>query len=516
MAARFGVTVALILGTCLLYAPTLSHEFINFDTPKYLWLNPWVPKGLTLAGIQWAFTTFELGNWHPLTWISHMADVSVFGLEPAGHHAVSVLFHAVNAALLFWFLLRSTDRLWPAALVATLFAVHPAHVESVAWVAERKDVLSTFWLLLALLAYLAYVKSPGLARYALLFLLTAMGLLSKPAVVTLPFILLLLDYWPLNRFSRDRVGSLVIEKVPLLLLVLPFVLATLLAQGRYGAMEAGTGLELGARLGNAAVAYVHYLGSAFSATNLALFHPHPGTWPTLQIGASIALLTVVSLASLALVRRAPYLFVGWSLFLGTLVPMIGIVQVGAQSWADRYTYVSFIGLFIAVVYGLRALAERFRVRPSVPAGAGVLAVVLYSLVCWQYLSHWRNSLSIWSHTLLVTDVAYPAVLGLEPRNPTLPRLRGASKAYYKMGSALYNAGLYQEALVHANEARTLAPAFPYMHILAGNSLLAMQRPEEALAAFEEAARIDPGNHALQQQIADLRRSLVSPRAGADG
>ncbi len=373
---RTRVTIAIVLATVtlLVYLPVLRNGFVNYDDPDYILNNPHVKAGLTWSGIAWAFQSTEADNWHPLTWISHMADCQIFGLNPAGHHLVNVLLHAANTLLLFVLLNRLTGALWRSALVAALFAWHPLHVESVAWASERKDVLSAFFWMLTLLAYakhaagdkcqvtrtggfLSRVTGHLSPHYFLAVFLFACGLMSKPMVVTLPFVLLLLDFWPLKRItihgSRITIARLIAEKIPFFVLTIASCVVTRIAQS--GAVWSGASLPFSFRLENALMSYVRYLGKMFWPADLALIYPYPHQWPLPAVIAAGLLLGLISVLAVLRAGRFPYLAVGWFWFLGTLVPAIGLVQAGIQSMADRYTYLPGIGLFIVVAWGLNDL-----------------------------------------------------------------------------------------------------------------------------------------------------------------
>src|SRR6266513_1036124 len=343
-----------------IYIQVIGHQFITLDDPTYIRENPMVNRGVTRAGLAWAFTTFYGTNGHPLTWISHMIDCQFFGTNAGRHLLVNALIHVANTLLVFWFLLRTTHARWPSALVAALFAIHPLHVESVAWASERKDTLSTFFGLLSLIAYVRYAEAPSIRRYAWVAIMLAMGLMAKPMLVTWPFVMLLLDYWPLRRFdltSRREVATkvwpLVREKLPLFALVAASAVVTTVAQSRGGAVRTFTDAPVALRLSNALISYAKYLLLAFWPNDLAVFYPFPGTdFPAGQIiGAALLLIGITAFCFLQRKVR-PYLIVGWLWFLGTLVPVIGLVQVGGQTMADRYFFIPSIGLFIAIVFGL--------------------------------------------------------------------------------------------------------------------------------------------------------------------
>jgi len=396
----FGVCACLALATLLLYLPTASHAFVDYDDPDYIFDNPHVVSGLSLKNVLWAFTTGYAANWHPLTWMSHMADCQLFGVVAGPQHVVNALLHAANAAILFLALWRMTACLWRSAFVSALFAFHPLHVESVAWIAERKDLLSAFFWLLALLAYQAYAGRPALRRYLLVALCFAMGLMAKPMVVTLPAVLLLLDYWPLGRLGSSRqLGGLLLEKIPLLGLSAASCAITFLVQRNGGAMS--TVQAIGPRLVDALLAFYFYIGKMLWPHDLMLPYvagPSPGA-PLLALAGVLFL--GLTLGAVALGRRAKYLPVGWFWFLGTLLPVIGIVRVGIQSAADRYTYIPSIGFFIVLVWGAADLSARFRVpKPALAVAAAVLLCACAALASWQ-IGYWKNSETLFLHSVLV-------------------------------------------------------------------------------------------------------------------
>src|SRR5436190_2831460 len=413
----FLILLGLAVVTFGIYAQVMGHQFITLDDDSYIKENPVVNRGVTLAGLAWAFTTFHQANWHPLTWIAHMIDSQLFGMKAGGHLLVNALIHTANTLLLFWFLLRTTHARWSSALVAALFALHPLHVESVAWASERKDTLSTFFGLLSLIAYTRYAEAPSIRRYAWTAVTLALGLLAKPMLVTWPFLMLLLDYWPLGRFAavipseveaatqppqaarpgfQSRrttskltprgpstslgmtIKKLIIEKIPLFVLVAASAVVTSIAQSRAGAVRTFTEVPVALRLWNALVSYAKYLLRAFWPNDLAVFYPWPkGGIPAWQvIGAAVLLIGITAFCVFERKIR-PYLIVGWLWFMGTLVPVIGLVQVGGQSIADRYFYIPSIGLFIAIVFGVANIAETRRVPPwlSAAIAAGILLVL---------------------------------------------------------------------------------------------------------------------------------------------
>jgi len=429
----------LILLTLAFYNSIVHNQFTNFDDLSYITENPHVQAGLTWSTVKWAFTTFDAANWHPLTWLSHALDCQLFKLNPVGPHYVNVLFHAANAVLLFLLLEWATGLTWPSFVVAALFALHPVNVESVAWAAERKNVLSMFFFLLTLHAYGWYVRRVSVRRYLAVAALFALGLMAKPEIITLPFVLLLWDSWPLRRMalwastvSPVKTGShlnmvmqraaaesqpeqrsfwyLLLEKVPLLCLSAGSAVVTILAQS---AGHAVRGASERVRFGNAAVAYVRYLGKAFWPTRLAVVYPHQGRFlPNWEIVASVLLLLAITAVVLRWGGSRRYLVVGWFWFLGTLVPVIGIIQVGVAAMADRYAYLSYIGLFVCVVWSVAEIARERRVSTVWLAVPAVLILATLGMLTRRQIGYWRDSETLWRHTLSVTQRNYLAHDGL--------------------------------------------------------------------------------------------------------
>jgi len=407
------VCLLLALLTLALYNPVVHNGFTNLDDEVYILHNSHVRAGLTRDTVKWAFTSYETGNWHPLTWLSHALDCQLFRLNPAGHHYVSVLLHAGNAVLLFLLLESATGLTWPSLMVAALFAFHPVNVESVAWASERKNVLSMLFFLLILHAYGRYVRRGGVGRYAVVAALFALGSMAKPEIITLPFVLLLWDYWPLRRMfavpsAEDRTDAppprsfslLFLEKVPLLLLSAGSAVVTVLAERSSDAVRSGF---TRARFGNAVVAYVRYLGKAFWPTRLAVMYPYRGhslpTWAILSSAAGLLLVTVLVLRF----RDRRYLVVGWFWFLGTLVPVIGIVEIGMQAMADRYAYLPYIGLFMAVVWGIAEIARKGKIPAAWLGVPAVLVLLTFGILSRRQLSYWYDGETLWRHTLSVTE-----------------------------------------------------------------------------------------------------------------
>ena len=406
----------LVLVTVAFYEPVIHNGFTNFDDIQYILKNPHVQAGLTWHTVKWAFTKFYASNWHPLTWLSHALDCQLFKLEAGGPHLESALWHAGNAVLLFLLLESATGITWPSLIVAALFALHPINVESVAWAAERKNVLSMFFFLLTLHAYGWYVRRTNWKRYTLVATLFALGLMAKPEIITLPFVLLLWDYWPLRRmqsveFSKDMASkqeersfaALFREKIPLLILSGDSAVLTILAQ-----TSAMPHLAASRKVGNAILAYARYLGLAFWPTKLAVLYPHPtrslAIW---KVIASAGLLVAITVFVLRF-KKQRYLLFGWFWFLGTLVPVIGIVQVGVQAMADRYAYLSFIGLFIAVVWAVKEWAQENKMPTLWLGVSSVLVLATFGVLTRRQVGYWRSSETLWRHTLSVTEGNYPA------------------------------------------------------------------------------------------------------------
>jgi len=397
------VCLLIVVATLLVYNPVNRHPFVNYDDTGYVTDNLHVRQGLSWDGIVWAFTTTEQANWHPLTWISHEVDSSLFHLNPAGHHFVNLLIHALNAALLFLVLMWGTKRLGASLFVAMLFALHPINVESVAWIAERKNVLSTLFFLLALAQYGWYAAKPSVQRYLALVVLFAMSLMAKPMMVTFPFVLLLLDWWPLDRLKENTIGKLVLEKIPLLTLSIASSIITMIAQQAGGATRSTLQFSLGVRIENAIVAYAMYLWKMVWPTRLAPMYPYPVDGiPAWQVLVSLIVLLGIS-GFVFVFREKRYLLVGWLWFLGTLVPVIGLVQVGDQAMADRYAYVPLIGIFVMIAFSLAdlACARNIGIAPRAIVIAGISLALCFAT--YRQLGYWSNNLYLWSHTLATTQ-----------------------------------------------------------------------------------------------------------------
>lgn len=400
------LALLLFLLTLVAYNPVTQNGFVGFDDPSYITNNRHVQAGLSWTTLKWAFRSTDAANWHPVTWLSHALDYQIFGLRPAGHHYVTVLLHAITALLLFLFLQAATGFCWRSFIVASLFAVHPVNVESVAWAAERKSVLCMLFFVLMLMAYRRYVIHPDWKRYSGVLLCFALALMSKAMVVTAPFLLLLLDYWPFERSKTISPSRLIREKMPLLAMSAASCIVTMAAQRSGGAVHSEE-FSLASRTSNAVVAYWRYIGKAFWPTDLAAFYPHTDKLPAWEVVFATALLLLVSASALT-IRRKGYPLVGWLWFLGTLVPVIGLVQVGEQAMADRYAYLPFIGLFVAVVWGVADLA-RAKHWNSAYLSLGVCAIVVaLSLLTYRQVGYWQNTKILWTHAVAVTGPNYMA------------------------------------------------------------------------------------------------------------
>jgi Flp pilus assembly protein TadD len=452
----------------LVYAPVRRHEFVNLDDPAYVVENPQVGAGLTWSGARWAFTTGHAGNWHPLTWLSHMLDVQLFGMDAGPHHVTSALLHVANTLLLFGLLQRTTGAAGRSAVVAALFAVHPLHVESVAWVAERKDVLSAFFGLLAIWSYARYVRRPSAGRYAVVAMLFGLGLLSKPMLVTLPLVLLLLDFWPLGRLGSAPVRRLLLEKLPLLAMSVASSLVTLSVQQQAGAVRSLESLPLWYRVANASTSYVVYLGQTLWPANLAAFYPFPESFPPWQLAACGALLAALSIVTLRAARHHPWLAFGWLFYVVTLLPVIGLVQVGVQAHADRYTYLPLIGVFVAAVWGVAELTKR---RPRLGAAGATLLVLACATAARAQVGHWRDSVALWEHALSATRANY--------------------RAHANLGHVLAKQGRTADAVVHYEEALRLQPGSADTHNNLGLALASLGRSDDAIRHYREALRAQP-------------------------
>jgi protein O-mannosyl-transferase len=502
----------LALVTLAVYSPVHRHPFFTMDDEQYVVNNAHLKASFGETA-TWAFTTYDLANWHPLTWLSHATDVHLFQLDPAGHHDVNLLFHVINALLLFWVLQRATARAGRSFMVAAIFALHPVNVESVAWIAERKNVLSMVFFLLALGAYRWYAEHPRAGRYGVVAALYALGLMAKPQVVTFPFVLLLWDYWPLGRIAlpsslfafrrsariqrsgeeqiaNSKWAFLLLEKVPLFALSAASGILTMRAQSSAGAMRY---YPLSERLGNAVVSYVRYIGNAFWPSRLAVFYSHP---TLTAANVALCLLVLLAITAFILYRHTQrYLAVGWFWFLGTLVPMIGIVQVGEQAMADRYAYLSFVGLFIMLCWGIADLAEQRRLTIAWVAVPSVAVLIALGAMTYKQLGYWSDNVTLWSHMLQVSGGSY--------------------ETEENLGVALLESGKAAPAMEHFQNVTALVPSPPaaigrelagyaaVAHLYLGAYEQKQSRPHEAIAHYDKVLE-------LAQQFTTQNRSAKVP------
>jgi Flp pilus assembly protein TadD len=507
------IAATLFVATLLLFARAIGHEFVNYDDPDYVTANTHVRAGLSLDTVRWAFTSGEASNWHPITWLSHLLDSSLFGQNPRGHHATSVLWHALNAGLAFLALRRLTGALWTSAFCAALFAWHPLRVESVAWVSERKDVLSGFFFFAVLWLYAAYVErrragGGWLAWYSLTLLAFALGLMAKPMLVTLPCVLLLLDVWPLRRVtfgaadgskpaaaatakSSPAMASLprqlqeiLLEKLPFFALVVASAVVTYRVQQAGGSVTAA--LDLGSRLGNAVISVVRYLGKFVLPVDLAVLYPHPGTWPARQVGAALVVLVLVTAVIAWQWRCRPWLAIGWCWFLGMLVPVVGIVQVGLQAMADRYTYLTLLGVQVAALWTLREGIATSAAR-RVWAAAGIVVLGACAVRTWQQIGVWRDSFTLFDHAIAVTAKNYVA--------------------HDNRGLHLYRAGRVDEAMADYRAALAINPTYMNANNNLGHALAELGRPAEALPYYRVAQQVQPGNLEVRNNLANALSDL---------
>jgi hypothetical protein len=524
---EFLLAVLLAVVTLSGFVHVLGCGFVDFDDLPYVVNNAAVRSGLTTRGVVWAFTDTHVGLWMPLTWLSHMLDAQLYGLAPAGHHLTNLLLHAGNVVLLFLVLARMTGALWCSAVVAALFALHPLRVESVAWVAERKDVLSTFFLLLALRAYVAYAAGPTVRRYALVFVCFALGLMAKPMLVTLPLLVLLLDYWPLGRVlvpgaGRERTGQwpvrrLVMEKLPLAALAAVGSAVAVYAAGQGGAMRS---IEpLSHRAANAAVACVRYLAKIAWPARLAVFYPFPPAWPVWQVAGATLIVVVVSVLAVTVRRRCPYVMVGWFWFVGGLFPVIGLVQAGDQAMADRFTYVPMIGLLMAITWGLHDLVGRSPASRTGLVAASMPILIVLGALTQRQVGYWRDSVTLFGHAAEVTENNWLAQknLGnalLEARRPqeAMAHFREALRvqpnfadAEFGIGLALATEGKPDEGAEHYRRCLEIAPTFVGAHNNLGALLLARGDVAGATEHFAAAVRLQPDDVGLR---GNLRAALA--------
>jgi tetratricopeptide (TPR) repeat protein len=496
---RLLIIILLIVLTLAIYWQIQNAEFIYLDDNAYVYDNLHVQMGLSIESMKWAFTTMDAGFWHPLTWLSLMLDYHLFGLNPGGFHWTNLLLHIISTVLLFLVLSRMTGSLWRSGFVAALFALHPLHVESVAWIAERKDVLSAVFWMLTMYAYLAYVSYPRLRSYLLLVLIFVLGLMAKPMLVTMPFLFLLLDYWPLNRFRVEiqnnrkieiipvgpgnTISRLLMEKVPLIILSIMFSSVTFFTVQKTSAIASFSGLSVFSRIGNALVSYVEYISKMIVPVNLAVFYPHPGMWPLWQVLLCLTVLICITLIVIFYIKKYPYLAVGWFWYLGTLVPVIGLIQVGSHGMADRYTYIPMIGLFIMISWGFFDLAKKLRNGKIIISAAAISILFIMTIITWVQIGYWKNSITLFSHAIEVNDRNY--------------------LAHGNLGAVYIDEQDYRQAYYFVSKALQLRPNSAGAHRNLGVILSKTGRADSAIIHFQEAIKINPNYINAIRELADI-------------
>ena len=542
------ISVALIIAVCLIaYGQILSNGFINFDDEVYLTKNLHIKSGINAETVKWAFTAVVSSNWHPLTLISHALDWSLFKDRAGGHHFISLLLHIGSALLLFLFLNKITKNLWPSAFVAALFALHPLRVESVAWSAERKDVLSIFFGLASLYAYAYYVEKPRVARYIFCLILFILGLMSKPMLVTLPFVLLLLDFWPLERWQKalnpinlpiaggtgnqqitkkakkqkraaksipgesrsasPTISHLFLEKTPFFIFAIVSSILTIWAQNKGGAVASLQKLPFSERIMNASVSYVAYLGKTFWPVDLAVFYPYQHNYPDWQVAGALLILLGISGLAIYSVKKAPFFLMGWLWYLGTLVPVSGLVQVGRQAMADRYTYLPAIGIGIMLAWGIPYLLSSEKMRRIILAPAAAIVLAVLSILTWQQCGYWKNSVELFNHALQVTNNNYLAhtnlgvALAAEGKNEAAVDNYNAAirinpnhdNAHYNLANLLAKQGKIDEAINHYREAVRINPNYYLAYNNLGINLAKQRNFAEAIYCYRKALQLEPND-----------------------
>jgi tetratricopeptide (TPR) repeat protein len=514
------ICLALAILTVITFWSLKDCGFINYDDNLYVYENAYVQSGLNANSIGQAFSfSSELAekscHWHPVTWLSLMLDYQIFGLNPQGYHLMNLLFHVMNTILLFLIFHRMTKKLWPSAFVAALFAIHPLHVESVAWITERKDVLSTFFWMLTMGAYSYYVEHPGFRRYFFVLLFFVLGLMAKPMVVTLPFVLLLLDYWPLQRFVETKpadpeykwslIFPLLWEKVPLFILAILSSIATYVAS-QSGGLKSIEAFSLSVRIGNAFISYITYIGKMIWPSNLAVFYPYPRLLMPWQVLGSVLLLIAITLAVFKMVKRSPYLATGWLWYIGTLVPVIGILQAGGQAMADRYTYIPLIGLFIMVAWGVPDLLKKWNYRKEILLASSALSILCLSVITWTQVGYWQNNITLYDHTLKVTDyneliynnrgIAYSALgnyrQAIDDCSRAIEIDPGFAEAYYNRGNAYVALGNHRQAIDDYGRAIEIKPGYVAAYCNRGHAYADLGNYRQAIEDYSRAIEIKPG------------------------
>ncbi|MBF0568338.1 MAG: tetratricopeptide repeat protein [Nitrospirae bacterium] len=511
------LVVCIAVLTLFVYADVIRFDFVGYDDRIYVTENVHIRNGLSRDNAVWAATAFYDSNWFPLTLISHMVDIELYGLRPGLHHMNNVLFHTANAVLLFYLLRRLLASCWMSAFIAVVFALHPVHVESVAWVSERKDVLSAFFWIIAMLSYVRYAARPKAATYFLFTICFVLALMAKPMPVTFPFVLLLLDYWPMGRiggvspephpdcYEARPLKALIVEKVPLFIISALSAVVTLVAQKSGNSVVSLQRLPFGLRLENAAISYVKYISNTIYPYKLSILYLLPPEIPPVQAIAAAAIVILISIVAIGKARKLPYLFTGWFWFLGTLVPVIGLVQVGGQAMADRYNYMPSVGLFIIAAAGVPALLKGYRRGGVVIAVVATLLISFYTVSTKRQLQYWSNSITLFKRAIDVTTGNKVAYYNLGIVYAEMGRYDDAIKCYenalrisptdcdtiYNLGLALMNKGLPEEAAARFKGVTALNPRYVKSYVAYGNLLLKQNRIDEAMQQYQHAIEISP-------------------------
>ncbi len=483
---EFLVVLFLFISTLSVYIQVKDFEFVSYDDNLYVTENTVIQSGFSVKNFLWTFKSFVSSNWHPFTLLSHLTDVQLFGMASGGHHLTNLLFHIINTLLLFYILKKLTGELWQSSFVAALFALHPLHVESVAWISERKDVLSTFFLLMTIWNYNKYTTNRNLTRYFISLMFFASGLMAKPMLVTLPFLLLLLDYWPIGRFNKKRsshpkkedstasfVLKLVLEKTPFFILSGIFCIVTFLVQQKCGSVISITSFPIGTRLVNSLISYSQYVYKMIWPVNFAVFYPYPDNFSYSHIIISIIFLLVITLLAGMNIKKRPWIIVGWLWYLGTMVPVIGIIQVGLQAMADRYTYIPLIGIFIIMSWSTKDFFYKYRSRipKAIPVTAATILLSGLMIITWAQVRYWSNSITLYKHAINVTE--------------------NNSLAHFNLGSVFYEQDNKEKALHHYYEALRIDPECAFSHYTIGGFFLYYNEIEKAFNHYSKAINICP-------------------------
>lgn len=534
---KMGILIFLILSILFVYWQVQGFQFLDYDDQIYVSGNWHIQSGLTWEGMKWAFTSTDYGFWHPLTWVSLLMDYQCYDLKPAGYHWTNVLLHMATTVLLFLVLHGITGTLWRSGFAAALFAVHPLHVESVAWIAERKDVLSAFFWMLTMGAYVYYAKHPRLGRYLWVLLFYILGMMAKPMLVTLPFVLLLIDYWPLNRFpvgqshmylsnagdkpdihvNETGIKCLILEKIPLLLIAVSASCLVYVTQQRFNALASLESFPLDSRIANAVVSYAAYLTETILPLGLAAFYPHPGSWPLPTVILSGGLLLLISAFALGYARRFPYLAVGWLWYLGVLVPVIGLIQIGSAAMADRFTYIPLIGIFVVSVWGC---ADLLKNRKHLFLTSMVAVIAILSILSWFQVRYWHDSMTLFQRAAQVTRNNYKAlhILGLAYHrigddskaavfiNESIRIKPDDSRAHNDLGIIYMAQGKFGDAQNEFTMALKLRPDNLTALNNLGAAVASQGKAAKALHYFQEVLRLDPNNGSARANLEKARQS----------